>query len=244
MVTFALPTPVAHAAAQLADIQPAVFPQPVAPAGAQPADLAADCNEKDANTLLKLFSRAHFTEAFGIKVRRRSYIYNLELFLRISARPVYHWGYLLLASLGTNKFEKVRRSHLATAVADYSAFNNGVETLFGKFQFEESYQAMLRTHSQAGSESVAAYAAHTKDVCSKAYTGFSTETQLSLAVDHFIAGLAYSTSRDYLLHDRAAARSPGKRLCKWHWHLKPRASRCTHLLQPLPLRVQGQRALA
>ena len=62
---------------------------------------------------------------------------------------------------------------------------------------------MLRTHSQAGFESVAAYAARTTDVCSKAYTGFSTETQLSLAVDHFIAGLADSTSRDYVLHDRA-----------------------------------------
>ena len=32
---------------------------------------------------------------------------------------------------------------------------------------------------------------------------FSKDTQLSLDVDHFISGLADSTTRDYLLHDRA-----------------------------------------
>ena len=37
----------------------------------------------------------------------------------------------------------------------------------------------------------------------KAYPAFATESQLSLAVDHFIAGLADLTTRDYLLHDRA-----------------------------------------
>ena len=103
---------------------------------------------------------------------------------------------------------------------------------------------MLRTHMQAGCDSVAEYAARIKDVSSKAYTGFSTKMQLLLAVDHFIASLADSTSRDYLLHERAAARSPGNRLCRWHRRVKPRASSCTHLLQPLPIRVQGRRAFA
>ena len=51
---------------------------------------------------------------------------------------------------------------------------------------------MLRTHAQAGAESVAAYAARTTNVCLITYAGFSTETQYSLAVYHFIAGLADS----------------------------------------------------
>ena len=113
------------------------------------------------------------------------------------ARAVHHWRYFLLASLGTDKAEKAWRSHLAEAVADYSAFKKGVETLFDKYEFEGSCPAMLRTHLQAGFKSVTAYAARTTNVCSKAYTGFSTETQLSLAVDHFIASLADSTSRDF-----------------------------------------------
>ena len=121
------------------------------------------------------------------------------------ARPVHHWGYFLLASLGTEEAEKVRRSHLAESVADYRQqyVQNKVETFFGKFEFEGSYRSMLRTHAQAGAESVDAYAARTTHVCSKAYVGFSTETQLSLAVDHLIAGLADLTSPEYLLHDRA-----------------------------------------
>ena len=119
------------------------------------------------------------------------------------ARPVHHWGYFLMASLGAEEAEKVRRSHLADAIADYAKFKSGVEVLFGTFEFEGSFRAQLRTHAQSGAESIAAYAARTTDVCSKAYPAFATETQLSLAVDHFIAGLADTTTRDYLLHDRA-----------------------------------------
>ena len=41
-----------------------------------------------------------------------------------------------------------------------------------KFEFEGSFRGMLRTHAQAGTESVAAFAARTTDVCSKAYPNF------------------------------------------------------------------------
>ena len=108
-----------------------------------------------------------------------------------------------MASLGAEEAEKVRRSHLADTIPDYPKFNSGVETLFEKFEFEVSFRVQLRNHSQSGAESIAAYAALTTEVCSKAYSAFATETQLSLAVDHFIAGLAVETTRDYLLHDRA-----------------------------------------
>ena len=119
------------------------------------------------------------------------------------ARPAHFWGYFLMASLGAEEAEKVRRSHLANVIADYAKFKSGVEALFGKFEFEGSFRAQLRTHAQSGAESIAAYAARTTDVCSQAYPAFATETQLSLAVYHFIAGLADTTTRDYLLHDRA-----------------------------------------
>ena len=152
-----------------------------------------DWDDKDANTLLKLSSRALFTEASGSKIR--GFVSDLKLYLQMCARPVHYWGNFLLASLATEKVEKIRRSHVAESVADYATFKKGVETLFRKFEFKTSYRAMLRTHAQAGTESVAAYAARTMNVCSKAYAGFSTETQLSLAVDHFIAGLAEDIAR-------------------------------------------------
>ena len=61
-------------------------------------------------------------------------------------RPVHRWGYFLMASLGAEEAEKVRRSHLADAIADYPKFKSGVETLFGKFEFEVSFRAQLRNH--------------------------------------------------------------------------------------------------
>ena len=133
----------------------------------------------------------------------RSFIADLELYLQMCTRPVQHWGYFLLGSLGTYEGEKVHRSHVVDLVGDYAAFKQGVETIFGKYEFEGSYRAQLRSKVQSGSESVAAYAARTTGMCSKAYTNFTTETQLSLAYDHNIAGLADATWRGYLLHDRA-----------------------------------------
>ena len=127
----------------------------------------------------------------------------MELFLQMCGCTVHHWGFILLASLSTEEAKKVRRSHVAESVADYPTFKKGVETLFAKFEFEGSFREMLRTLTQAGAESVAAYAACTTDVCFKAYPNFSTDTQLSLAVDHFVYGFADSPTRDFLLHDRA-----------------------------------------
>ena len=40
-----------------------------------------------------------------------------------------------MASLGAENAEKVRRSQFANAIADYATFKNGVESLFGKFEF-------------------------------------------------------------------------------------------------------------
>ena len=97
----------------------------------------------------------------------------------------------------------MRRSHVAYSVASYETFRDGLIALFGRFEFEGAYRATLRGLRQSGSESVAAYAALTIDLCSHAYAEFSTEAQLSLAVDHLIARLADSSSREYLQRERA-----------------------------------------
>ena len=83
-----------------------------------------------------------------------------------------------MASLGAKEAKKVQCSHLADVIADYARFKSGVEALFGKFEFEESFCAQLRTHTQSGAETIAAYETRTTDVCSKAYPAFATETQL------------------------------------------------------------------
>ena len=171
------------------------------PAGAQPGALGVDCDDKDTNTLLKLASRALFSELANNKIR--GFVADLELYLRMCARPVHHWKYFLLALLGAEEAQYVRRSHLADAIADYAKVKSGVEALFGTLEFEGSFRAQLRTHQQSAAESIAAYAARTTDVCMKAYPAFARETQISLAVDHFIVRKADTTTRDYLLHDRA-----------------------------------------
>ena len=98
----------------------AVCAQIATPVGAQPRALAADCDKKDANALLKLASRARFCESDGNKIR--GFVADLELYLRMCARLVHHWGYFLMASLGAEKAEKVRLSHLADVIADYAKF--------------------------------------------------------------------------------------------------------------------------
>ena len=131
-------------------------------------------DKEDVNALLKLASRARFCESACNKIR--GFVADLELYLRMCARLVQHWGYFLMDSLGAEEAEKVGRSHLADVIVDYAKFKSGVEALFGKFEFEGSFRAQLRTHAQSGAETIGAYAARTTDVCSKAYPAFATET--------------------------------------------------------------------
>ena len=112
----------------------AVCAQLATPAGAQPRALAADWDRENANALLKLASSARICESAGNKIRE--FVADLELYFRMCARPVHHWGYFLMASLGAEKAKKVRRSHLADAIADYAKFKSGVEALFNIFEFE------------------------------------------------------------------------------------------------------------
>ena len=74
---------------------------------------------------------------------------------------------------------------------------------FGRLVFEDSYRQQLRELTQSGSESIASYAKRTTDLTTGAYPKFPTELQLDLAVEHFIAGLRETSTRDYLRRERA-----------------------------------------
>ena len=76
---------------------------------------------------------------------------------------------------------------------------------------------------------MAAYATRTTDLFSHAYAEFSTEAQLLLAVDHFIAGLADSSLREYLQRERA------QRTLEWLETVRiAKASEAAWLLNPAP----------
>ena len=83
-------------------------------------------------------------------------------------------------------------------------------TLFGRFEFEDQFREKLRTLHQAKAESVSAYAARTSTLCSHAYPTFSTRGHTSLAVTHFVSGLADTATREYLRRDSA------RRPVAWH----------------------------
>ena len=195
---------------RIADSIPAAqrSPERVTEPAAHPSALAhshdaekLDWDSADRETLLKAASRPRFIESSGVKIR--SFLADAELFLTLCNRPRSRWAYFVLSWLGSEEAEKVRRSHVADSVADYEKFREGLTTIFGRFEFEGAFRAQLRSLKQSGAESVTAYAARTTDLCSRAYAEFATEAQLSLAVDHFIGGLADTSTREYLLRERA-----------------------------------------
>ena len=89
---------------------------------------------------------------------------------------------------------------------DYTAFKNSLITLFGRLEFEDSYRQQLREIAHSGFESIAFYAARTTDLTTRAYTKFPTELELDIAVEHFIAGLRDTSTREYLRRKRASRR--------------------------------------
>ena len=127
----------------------------------------------DRDTLLKASTRVRFTEASNLKIR--SFLAAAKLFLTLCNRPRDLWGYFILSWLGSEKAEKVRRSHIGDAVADYCTFRKSLVSLFERFEFEGAYRATLRNLRQSGAESIAANAARTINLYSRAYSNFSTE---------------------------------------------------------------------
>ena len=61
--------------------------QPALPVGAQSSELAADLDDKDANTHLKFSSRPRFCESAGNKINE--FVDDFELFMRMCGRPVH-----------------------------------------------------------------------------------------------------------------------------------------------------------
>ena len=82
------------------------------------AGIAWDATDRE--TLLKVGSRQRFTETLNIKIR--AFRADAELFLTLCSLPRDRWGYFVLAWLGSDKAEKVRRSHVADSVASYEKF--------------------------------------------------------------------------------------------------------------------------
>ena len=102
---------------------------------------------------------------------------------------------------------KVRRSHFVADGVYYDAFREGLFTLFGRLNFEDSYRQQLLVLIQSGAEFVAVYASRTTDLSTRSYPDFPTDLHLDLAVDHFISGLRDASSHDYLRLERARRRT-------------------------------------
>ena len=165
------------------------------------AAASTDWDAADRDTVLRASSRPRFTEASGMKTR--AFLDDSELFLQLYGRPRARWGLFVMSWLGFAESNKVRRSHIADDVAEYDKFREGLLTLFGRHEFQDSFRGQLRSLRQSGSEAVADFPVRVTDLCSRAYSKFFTEDQLDLAVSHFISGLADVTSREFLRRERA-----------------------------------------
>ena len=156
---------------------------------------------EDRDMLLKSPNRPQFSESSGVRIR--AFMENAENFLEMCGRSHDRLSRFIISWLGANEAEKVCFSHFFADDVDYTAFKNCLITLFGRLEFEDSYRQQLRELAQAGTESVASYAARTTDLTTRAYPKFSTENQLNIAVENLVSGLRDAATRDYLRCERA-----------------------------------------
>ena len=121
----------------------------------------------DLDLLLRSANRTHYTESSGIRIR--AFVEDAENFLEMCGRPRDRWARFIISWLNSNEAEKVRRSHFVADRIDYGTFREGLFTLFGRLDFEDSYRQKLRVLVQFGAESVAAFASRTTDFSTRAY---------------------------------------------------------------------------
>ena len=209
---------------------PAVSSVAHEPVATVPANLVWEPADRD--TLLKDTSRQRFTETSGCKIR--SFLADAELFFTLCNRPRDRWGFFILSWLGSEEAEKVRRSHIADAVADYCTFREGLVSLVGRFEFEGAYRATLRNLRQSGAESIAAYSVSRKTCARTCILTFRLKTNCrSLSIILSLASLTFRRANTCSESEHAVP-SSGKRRFESRRHRKQRAYRTT-CIRPLPL---------
>ena len=108
----------------------------------QPPHPRPEWDSDDRDLLLKSANRPQFTEPSGVRIR--VFLENVENFLDMCWRPRDRWARFIISWLGANEAEKVRRSHFISDGVNYTVFKNGLITLFGRLEFEDSYRQQLR----------------------------------------------------------------------------------------------------
>ena len=101
-----------------------------------PPSARPEWDPDDRDLLLKFANRYWFTESFGIRIR--AFLEDAENFLKMCGRPRNRWARFIIWWLGANEADKVLRSHLFSAGVNYVVLKNGVNTLFGRLEFEDS----------------------------------------------------------------------------------------------------------
>ena len=173
----------------------AVCAQLATPAGAQPKALAADWDKEDTNALLKLAHRARFCESAGTKIK--GHVADVELYARCTTQVTFSWprsARMRLRKSGARTSQmpsQTTRSSRAVLKRCSASSNSKVRSAL----------SFAHTRSPALNPSLPTLRA--QQTSARRPTPRSRRRQLSLAVDHFITGLANATTCDYLLHDRA-----------------------------------------
>ena len=91
--------------------------------------IAVDAANRD--TLLKPASRQRLTEISGTKIR--AFLADAKLFLTLYSRLQDRKSYIVLAWLGSDKAEILRRSHVADSVLSYEKLPERLSALLGRF---------------------------------------------------------------------------------------------------------------
>lgn len=112
-------------------------------------------------------------ESFGVRIC--AFCEDAVNFLEISGRSRNRWTRFIILWLNANNTENIRRFHFFGDDLNKTEFKNGFITLFGRFEFDDSYRQQLSELVQTCSESVTLYAAQTTDLTTRAYPKFSTE---------------------------------------------------------------------
>ena len=219
-----------YAVAKAPDHRLAQPSPPVAPAAthASPSP-RLDWDPEDRDLLLKSSNRPRFTESSGVRIR--AFLADAENFLEMCGRPRNRWARFIISWLGANEAEKVRRSHFTADGVDYEAFKNGLITLFGRLEFEDSYRQQLRELTQTGSESVAAFAARTTDLSSLGYPNFQRRSSSTSRSSTSCLDCATSRRATTFGVNAHVVVSTGRRQFRWLRHAKSRRasnSDCLH----------------
>ena len=132
-----------------------------------------------------------------------SWLEAAETYLEAKGVPLEDWPRTIETFLSEVSLVKVRRARVRDSARSYEQYKRILISILGKPEDREAKRVQLDQVRQFPSEGASDFASRVLELVSKAWSEFTPDAQMSMAIHHFVSGLRDAPTKDVIRQQQA-----------------------------------------